>query len=225
MKKPCNCQTPPPPPQKGPSEYIPSRTYPDQFDYMMYGGAPMHRGMGPWIPAGPCGCCPPAPGPEPEPEPPGSCPPKIYRNPPDVELVAGRNIELDVDKGDLVWTYTVSTDADMVEVLPGDHVTVSKELTDDGANYTVGAVQFPVVVDGESTEVVYGDGTPGNPLGVYDFSGATAVANGRAGAVPGPGTEDREKFLCGDGTWKDVDNTRECTGEEMDGWLDEVDNG
>ena len=216
MIKPCNCQTPPPPPQKGPSEYIPSRTYPDQFDYMMYGGAPMHRGMGPWIPAGPCGCCPPAPGPEPEPEPPGSCPPKIYRNPPDVELVAGRNIELDVDKGDLVWKYTVSTDADRTEVLPGDHVIVEKEVTEEGSNYTVNAVQFPVAIDEESEDVLYGDGTPENPLGVYDFTGATAEDDGKPGTVPAPSAGDEEKFLRGDGTWTYVPKQKQADWEQED---------
>jgi len=221
MKKPCNCQTPPPPPQKGPSEYIPSRTYPDQFDYMMYGGAPMHRGMGPWVPAGP-GCCPPGPAPDPEPEPEGTCPPRIYRNPPDVELVAGRNIELEVEKDDLVWKYTVSTDADKTEVLPGDHVKVSKEVTDEGSNYTVSAVQFPVVIDEESVDVLYGDGRPGSPLGVYDFTGATANKDGKPGAVPAPSAGDQDKFLKGDGTWGEVDAARECTALEMDAWLDEV---
>ena len=225
MIKPCNCQTPPPPPQKGPSEYIPSRTYPDQFDYMMYGGAPMHRGMGPWIPAGPCGCCPPGPPPGPDPDPEGSCPPKIYRNPPDVVLEAGRNIEVDVDKGDLVWTYTVSTDADRVEVLPGDHVTEEKELTDEGANYTVSAVQFPVVIDEESDDVLYGDGTPENPLGVYDFTGATAEDDGKPGTVPAPSAGEQGMFLRGDGHWANVDNTRECTAAEMDAWIDEVEYG
>lgn len=190
----------------------------------------MHHGRGPWIPAVGCGCCPPGPyhpmpGPWPDPDPEGSCPPKIYRNPPDVELVAGRNIELDVDKGDLVWTYTVSTDADRVEVLPGDHVTVEKELTDTGANYTVGAVQFPVVIDEESDDVLYGDGTPGNPLGVYDFTGADAGNDGKPGTVPAPSAGDQDKFLRADGTWAHVDNTRECTAAEMDAWIDEVENG
>lgn len=255
MKKPCNCLPPPPPPQKGPSEYIPSRTYPDQFDYMMYGGAPMHRGMGPWIPAGP-GCCPPGPMPDPEPEPEGTCPPKIYRNPPDVEVEPGQNIEVEVDKSDLVWKYTVS------------------------------AVQFPVAIDGESEDVLYGDGRPENPLGVYDFTGATGEKDGKPGAVPAPSAGDQEKFLRGDGnwatvpkqkqadweqadstavdfinhkpgafagataqaagvmgfvpapaagenemflrgdgTWANVDNTRECTTAEMDAWIDEVENG
>jgi hypothetical protein len=59
---------------------------------------------------------------------------------------------------------------------------------------------------------------PGN------FQGATANENGTAGFVPAPTSADRNKFLCGNGQWADVDNTRECTVAEMDGWLDEVDN-
>ena len=181
----------------------------------------MHHGRGPWIPARDCGCCPPGPyhpmpGPGPDPDPEGSCPPKIYRNPPDVVLEAGRNIELEVDKGDLVWTYTVSTDADRVDVLPGDHVTVRKELTDTGANYTVGAVQFPVIVDGESSEVLYGDGTPGNPLGVYDFTGATANKDGKPGAVPAPSAGDQGKFLRGDGNWATVPKQKQADWEQAD---------
>lgn len=175
----------------------------------------MHHGRGQWIPVGGCGCCPPGPyypmpGPRPEPEPERSCPPKIYRNPPDVILEAGRNITLDVEQGDFAWTYTVSTDADRVEVLPGDHVTVKKELTDEGANFTVGAVQFPVRIDEESSDVLYGNGTPGNPLGVYDFTGATRVDDGKPGAVPAPSAGDQEKFLRGDGNWATVPKQKQA---------------
>ena len=150
----------------------------------------MHRGMGPWIPAGPCGCCP--PGPEPKPEPDGSCPPKIYRNPPDVEIDPGQNITVERYEGNTVYHYTIN------------------------------AVQFPVVIDTESEDVLYGDGRPENPIGVYDFSGATSVADGKAGAVPAPEISDRDKFLKGNGEWADVENSRECTALEMDDWLDEV---
>ena len=59
---------------------------------------------------------------------------------------------------------------------------------------------------------------PGN------FQGATANENGTAGFVPAPTSADRNKFLCGNGQWADVDNTRECTVAEMDAWLDAVDN-
>ena len=59
---------------------------------------------------------------------------------------------------------------------------------------------------------------PGN------FQGATANDNGTSGFVPAPTTADKDKFLCGNGQWSEVDNTRECTILEMDGWLDAVDN-
>lgn len=59
---------------------------------------------------------------------------------------------------------------------------------------------------------------PGN------FQGATANDNGTSGFVPAPTTADKDKFLCGNGQWSEVDNTRECTSLEMDGWLDAVDN-
>lgn len=34
------------------------------------------------------------------------------------------------------------------------------------------------------------------------MTGATASENGGSGLVPAPLSEDREKFLCGDGVWK-----------------------
>lgn len=157
----------------------------------------------------PCCCPPPVPlapcPPKPEPAPkPCPCPPRVYRNPPDVELVAGRNIDLQVDKGDTVWKYTVSSEADKVNVLPGEHIAVQRETTDDGADFTIDAVQFPVKIDGDSTDVLYGDGTPENPLGVYDFVGATASSDGKPGTVPAPAKTEREYYLRGDGTWAPI---------------------
>jgi hypothetical protein len=57
------------------------------------------------------------------------------------------------------------------------------------------------------------------------FKGATVTVAGRMGFVPAPKKTDHDKFLKGDGTWADVDNTRECSTAEMRAWLDEVDNG
>ena len=191
----CGCHRPPPP-QKGPSEYIPSATYPDTFVNLAPDYVPMH-GPGHFAPGFPC--CTPGPFPQPDthtPDPECECPPKIYRNPPDAT------------------------------VLPGDHITVDTNADDPSTTfYTVNSVQYPVAIDPESADSLYGDGTPEHPLGIDDFAGATNLEPGKAGGVPGPGVEDREKFLCGDGTWKDVVNSDECTAEDMDSWLDEVDNG
>lgn len=211
MRKPCNCTRPHHAPQKGPSEYVPSLSYPLGG---LYGEPPC---CGPGIPPPPK---PPEPGPEPSP-----CPPKVYRNPPDIELVEGRNIELELEKTDIKWIYTVSSKADRTRVNAGDHVEVAEEVTDDGTNYTIDAVQFPVVIDQESEDALYGDGTPDNPLGINDFDGATASEDGKAGAVPMPYAGEHEMFLRGDGTWANVDNTRECSALEMDQWIDEVENG
>ena len=114
-----------------------------------------------------------------------------------------------------------------MEVKAGEHITVDKEVLPDNtvASYTVNSVQWPVKIDPASEEVLYGDGTPGNPLGVYDFIGATGTENGKPGTVPAPAVSEREYFLKGDGTWANADNTRECTAAEMNAWLDEVDNG
>ena len=165
---------PPPIPHKGPSEYIPSRTYPDPFVNMVPGYVPMHRAgcCGPFVPV--CPCPPPPPPPDPQPE--WGCPPKIYRNPPDVEVKAG------------------------------EHITVDKEIGEDNGlvTYTVNSVQWPVKIDEASEEVLYGDGTPGNPLGVYDFVGATDSSDGKPGTVPAPAKTEREYYLRGDGTWAPI---------------------
>lgn len=183
---------PPPPPQKGPSEYIPSRTYPDPFVNIAPGYVPMHHAgcCGPWIPPPPFPppFPPPPPGPEPEPE--CECPPKIYRNPPDVIVAAGDYIAVETDTTDTVTTYTVS------------------------------GTPVPISVDPESADILYGNGTPETPLGVDLFAGATADEPGLPGAVPAPGAGDDGKFLRGDGTWATADITRECTAEEMNSWLE-----
>ena len=70
--------------------------------------------------------------------------------------------------------------------------------------------------DDESADFI--KNKPGN------FQGATENDNGTSGFVPAPTTADKDKFLCGNGQWSEVDNTRECTSLEMDGWLDAVDN-
>lgn len=185
---PCNCNNPPPPPQKGPSEYVPSRTYPDVFPYMYWGGAPMHRcGCGPWTPAP----MPPRPDVRPDPGPDWACPPKIYRNPPDVI------------------------------VTPGEHVTVEQIDNYGNTEFIVGAVQYPVEVDPESTDAIYGDGTPENPLGVYEFG----TEQGKPGVVPGAEAGEEGLFLRGDGRWADPSGFRECTAHDMAVWLQEVHDG
>lgn len=59
-----------------------------------------------------------------------------------------------------------------------------------------------------------------------DFTGATANDPGTSGLVPAPASGDREKFLCGDGTWKtvsgggsviDYSTTEQNTGQK---WID-----
>lgn len=50
-----------------------------------------------------------------------------------------------------------------------------------------------------------GGGTGGGGGHTYnDFEGATSSADGTHGLVPAPLMADRDKFLCGDGTWKEV---------------------
>ena len=50
-----------------------------------------------------------------------------------------------------------------------------------------------------------GGGTGGGGGHTYnDFEGATSSADGTHGLVPAPLIADKDKFLCGDGTWKEV---------------------
>ena len=45
-----------------------------------------------------------------------------------------------------------------------------------------------------------------------DMSGATADSAGKAGLVPSPAAGEQEKFLCGDGTWKETPTSQGATG-------------
>lgn len=126
-----------------------------------------------------CNCMPPPPPPpppRPRPDciPCTDCPPKIYRNPPDVIVKAGKNVTVDTDSG-----------TDVTE-------------------YTVNAKFGHVVIDDDSADFIYGDGTEENPLGINDFEGATARKDGKPGVVPAPGIEDKDSFLKGDGTWAPI---------------------
>jgi hypothetical protein len=111
----------------------------------------------------------------------------------------------------LTRTYEIGVDlsnmANKINVLPGEHIVVQRETTDVGIDFTIGAVQFPVKIDGDSADVLYGDGTPNNPLGVYVFTGATALDDGKPGSVPAPTKNERNYFLKGDGTWASVENS------------------
>lgn len=107
------------------------------------------------------------------------------------------------------------------EVQAGENATITEETAEDGHKiYTVNADGKPQVQadwkQDDETMVDYIKNRPGV------FTGASVTVNGKTGFVPAPAIEDREKFLCGDGTWQDVTNTRACTAAEMDEWIDEV---
>jgi len=104
-------------------------------------------------------------------------------------------------------------------------VTVDTDSGTDVTEYTVNAKMGHVVIDDDSADFIYGNGTEENPLGINDFEGATARKDGKPGVVPAPGIEDKDSFLKGDGSWANVDNTRECSTLEMDEWIDEVEYG
>ena len=97
--KPCNCLKPVPTP--GPSEYLPSRTYPDFYNNLR--PAP---GPGPWIPGAPC-CCPPGPPGPPEPVPPSPCPPRIYHNLSETTVEGGAGVDVEEVLQENVYHYVV----------------------------------------------------------------------------------------------------------------------
>lgn len=220
MKKPCNCLPPLPRPQKGPSEYIPSKTYPDPL-VGAPGYIPMHHGRGP------CGCSPfvqvpdpnirpprpvppPKPGPvPPEPSPECNCPPHIYRRTPAVVLEPGDNIELEIVETPEQTTYTINA--------------LEMEGATDKSDGEGGAVPAPKA--GDQDKFLKGDGTWSeivapeqqqsdwaetdeskstfikNKPRVDVYVGPTSQSAAIPGFVPGATRAETEKFLRGDGTW------------------------
>lgn len=198
-----------------------------------------------------CRCKPLPPLPPPvNPAKPCNCPPRVYRNPPDVIVAPGDNITVDETQSDAQVKYIVSANIPAKEP-----VKVDPELMyGDGIEEPLGVYEYDgetaglvpdapkddankkfLRADGtwqtvEIPEQVQADWTQSDETApdfikhkVGDFHGATENGNGTAGLVPAPATTDRTKFLCGDGTWSDVDNTRACTTVEMDTWIDAVD--
>ena len=130
----------------------------------------------------------------------------------EIRIEAGQNVTIDTETSDKTTTYTVNAD---IEEFTG------ATATEDG---TYGTVPAPTVEDKD--RFLKGDGTWGDVIipEVPNMVGATANEDGAAGIVPKPLAGDQNKFLSGDATWKDVEHTRECSLEEMDAWLNAVDN-
>ena len=243
-----------------------------------------------------CRCKPLPPLPQPvNPAKPCNCPPRVYRNPPEVIVAPGENISVDESHDDAQVKYTVNAhipEKEPVKVDPeimyGDGINEPLGVYDyDGetaglvpdapdsdtdkkflrADGQWGTITIPEQVqsdweqsDDESADFIknkpelatvattgdYADleNKPDIPASQIqsdwtqsddesadfikhkpgNFQGATANDNGTSGFVPAPTTADKDKFLCGNGQWSEVDNTRECTSLEMDGWLEAVDN-
>ncbi len=51
------------------------------------------------------------------------------------------------------------------------------------------------------------------------FSGATDSQSGTSGLVPAPTTANRNQFLCGNGTWQDVQDTWQANSSSQDGYV------
>ena len=109
------------------------------------------------------------------------------------------------------WEQDDDTQEDFIKNKPGVY-----------AGSDAGLVPPGTVADHE--KFLRGDGSWETVItDMPDFIGATEAEDGVRGVVPAPQAGDQNKFLCGNGSWADVENTRECTVNEMNGWLDEVD--
>lgn len=70
----------------------------------------------------------------------------------------------------------------------------------DGLNYFLGQIKAKFVrsINGAKPD------SKGN-VSISDMEGATATVNGTAGLVPAPAAGSSIRYLCADGTWKEVD--------------------
>lgn len=71
---------------------------------------------------------------------------------------------------------------------------------------------YDILTDDPTHDIIAGDNVAWNGTGWDRLSGkiavmigATATANGAKGLVPAPMISDRNKFLCGDGTWRSIE--------------------
>ena len=140
--------------------------------------------------------------------------PDFIKNKPDIEAM----IAVETERAETAEIAATT------EVRAGENATVDEEVAADGHHiYTVNADGKPQVqADWDQDDDTAVDFIKNKP-GV--FAGATAHDAGSMGFVPAPDAGSQEMFLRGDGSWANVDNTRECTALEMDAWIDEVENG
>ena len=163
---------------------------------------------------------------------PCNCPPRVYRNPPDVILDAGDNIKLDKTEGDQQVTYKISAvipDKEPVKVDPeimyGDGVNTPLGVYDYDGDKPGLVPQAPPV--GPKPKYLADDGTwktidiPVQQQADWastdeqsssfiknkpgNFTGATDNTDGSYGFVPAPENGDQGKYLRGDGTWTAFD--------------------
>ena len=182
-----------------------------------------------------CRCKPLPPLPQPvNPAKPCNCPPRVYRNPPDVILEAGDNIKLDETQGDQQVTYKISAvipDKEPVKVDPeimyGDGVNTPLGVYDYDGNKPGLVPQAPPV--GPKPKYLADDGTwktidiPVQQQADWasedaqsssyiknkpgDFAGATESDDGSYGFVPAPKSGEQDKYLRGDGNWTAFDQS------------------
>ena len=178
-----------------------------------------------------CRCKPLPPLPPPvNPAKPCNCPPRVYRNPPDVILDAGDNIKLDKTEGDQQVTYKISAvipDKEPVKVDPeimyGDGVNTPLGVYDyDGDkpglvpqappvgpkpkyladDGTWKTIDIPVQQQADwASEDVHSSSYIKNKPRVDVYVGPSEQTAAIPGFVPGATNEETGKFLRGDGTW------------------------
>ncbi len=162
---------------------------------------------------------------------PCNCPPRVYRNPPDVIVAPGENVSVDESHDDAQVKYTVNA-----HIPAKEPVKVDPEIMyGDGINEPLGVYDY----DGETAGLVpdapdsdtdkkflRADGQWGTITipeqvqsdwaqtddtapdfiknKVTNFRGATANDDGTSGLVPAPAIADADKYLKGDGTWATI---------------------
>lgn len=155
---------------------------------------------------------------------PGCCGPTSTVVLDNIEVVAGDNVTVEKGFVNGVKAFRISTEeSDHITVVGGKDITVDTDIDGKNVTYTVNSD----VIIPEQTQADWAESDSTEPSFIMNkpgaFTGATEQENGTQGFVPAPLSENRNQFLCGDGTWKDVDNTRECTVPEMQTWIADVD--
>ena len=106
----------------------------------------------------------------------------------------------------------------------GDQVFVYKLTSSNGGTWTVTTREADTkIVAGTNLSSSYASGVLTINGNYSNFTGATSENAGSAGLVPAPATNERNKFLKGDGTWGSIDSKADKVQNAVDGNLAALD--